>query len=289
MVGALLAVAGFAGAQDLIRPLTNPVWHGPAGVETSVHPIFIYQKHPSRLDTDLGKVPAGGDFQVYALQFEIPLAEKLSLVAVKDGYIDFNPDETLSEEEGWADVAAGLKYVLKQDEQTVVSTRLVYELPIGDDEVWQGNGDGVLAPAVTGATRMDKLQLGGTIGLLVAMSSEDSSELYHAWHASYAVTENIHPLIELNHFYTFDAGNGGTRFDEHVEGGVPSVARFEGGDLVNFGASGADDDNQLTLGVGCRYKINDDIALGAAYEFPLTDEEQGLMDYRVTADVHIKL
>ena len=275
--------------QELIRPLTNPVWHGPAGVETSVHPIFMHQALPGTLNTELGNVPVDGDFQVYALQFEIALSDTLSIVAVKDGFVDFNPDETLAEADGIADIAAGLKKVFKQDDNTVVSARAVYEIPLGDDDVWQGNGDGILAPAVTAATRSDKWQLGGTVGLQVALSDEESSLLYDAWHVSYAATDAIFPLVELNHFYTFDAGDGGARFDKHVEGGVPSVARFEGGDLVNLGASNSDDDHQLTLGLGCRYKVNEDIAIGAAYEFPLTDDEEGLIDYRVTADVHIKL
>ena len=64
--------------QELIRPLTNPVWHGPAGVETSVHPIFMHQALPGKLNTELGNVPADGDFQVYALQFEYAFSPSLS-------------------------------------------------------------------------------------------------------------------------------------------------------------------------------------------------------------------
>jgi hypothetical protein len=249
----------------------------------------MYQTLPGKLDTELGNVPVDGDFQVYALQLEIALSDTLSFIAVKDGYVDFNPDETLVAAEGIADIAAGLKYILKQDESTIVSTRVIYEIPLGDDDVWQGNGDGVIAPAISAATRSDKWQLGGTLGFQYGISEEDSDEIYDAWHVSYAVTESFFPLIELNHFYTIDAGDGGTRFNDHVEGGVPSVARFEGGDLINLGASNADEDHQLTLGLGARYQINDDLAFGAAYEFPLTDDEQGLMDYRVTADMHIRL
>ena len=284
---AALALASVALAQTPIRPLTNPVWHGPANVETSVHPIFMHQALPKTLDTDLGKVPVDGDFQLYALQFEVQLAPKLSLVAVKDGYVDFNPDDTLAEADGLADLAAGLKYVFHEGDGTVVSARLVYELPTGDDEVWQGNGDGVIAPAVTCMTMYDnKVQLGGTVGLQIGVSEEDSDQIYHAWHLSYALTEQLFPLVEINHFHTFDGGDSGTRFDKHVEGGVPSVVHFEGGDLVNLGAGNADDDDQITLGLGARWKIRDNIAIGAAYEFPLTDDEEGLMDSRITADVH---
>ena len=275
-------------AQKNIRPITNPVWHGPAAAETSVHPIFMHQNLPKKLSTELGDVPVDGDFQLYALQFEINFAPNWSLIAVKDGFVDFQPDETLAETDGLADLAAGLKYVFHQDAETIMSARLVYELPTGDDDVWQGNGDGILAPAVTGTRRIGPWQLGGTLGLMAGLDDEDSDMIYHAWHVSYEVNESLFPLVELNHFHTFDAGDGDNRFDKHVEGGVPSVAYFEGGDLVNLGASQADDDDQVTLGLGCRYKINEKVSVGAAYEFPLTDEEEGLMEDRITADIHIR-
>ncbi len=285
----LLAGASIASAQDFIRPISNPVWHGPAATELSVHPIFMYHALPKKLDTQLGKVPAGGDVEVYALQFEIPLAKRLSLIAVKDGYVDLNPDATLAKTEGMADLAAGLKYVLLQNEKTVVSARAVAELPIGDDKSFQGNGNGLIAPAVTCASLVDNWQLGGTFGAQVGLDSEQSDELYYAIHVSYALTEAIHPVIELNDFYTLDAGDGGNRFDDHVGGAVPAVANFEGGDLINLGAANADGNNFATLALGCRYVVDKKISVGAAYEFPLTDKEQGLMDYRVTADVTINL
>ncbi len=106
LVSALTAMAG-----EPIRPITSPTLVDSPDVGTSIHPIFIQMAHPDQLDTIAGKVPVGGDLQVYAVQLELKLAENLSLIAVKDGYIDFNPDETLTPDEGWADLAAGLKYV----------------------------------------------------------------------------------------------------------------------------------------------------------------------------------
>jgi hypothetical protein len=53
----------------------------------------------------------GGDVQIYAVQFEVALNDRLSIVATKDGYVDINPDtEPLwSDEGGWANLAAGVK------------------------------------------------------------------------------------------------------------------------------------------------------------------------------------
>ena len=286
----IAASTAFAEPPNTIRPITNPVHFDTADVGTFIHPIFIHQNHPSRLNTALGKVPAGGDFQLYALQFEVQLAENLSLIAVKDGYIDFNPDETLSEKEGMADLGAGLKYVIKRSENSVVSVKTVVEFPIGDDEVWQGNGDGTINPAITGLKLIDGLQLQGTVGGIVALDDADSSLFYNSWHASYALTDKFFPLVELHHFRVVDEGDGGERFKAHVDGGVPGVAYFEGGDLVNLGASNSDDNADIvTLGLGARLRLSDSIDFGAAYEFPLTDKEDGLMEDRITLDLVIRL
>jgi hypothetical protein len=138
-----------------IRPITNPVWMDSPEVTTHVHPIFVWNAHPDNLETELGNVPAGGEYLVYALQFEIVLREDLSLIAVKDGYIDFRPDETLTEGTGWADLGAGLKWVCWRDEasDSLVSLKGIVEFPIGSDEVWQGNGSSTFTPMVWRARR----------------------------------------------------------------------------------------------------------------------------------------
>ena len=130
-----MAVAMTAMAGEPIRPITSPTLVDSPEVGTSIHPIFIHMPHPDQLDTTAGKVPVGGDLQVYAVQLELKLADNLSLIAVKDGYIDFNPDETLTPDEGWADLAAGLKYVFLREEGLVASAKTVVELATGDDEV----------------------------------------------------------------------------------------------------------------------------------------------------------
>ena len=98
------------------RPVTNPTLFDLALPRTNIHPIFMYQSLPDKVATILGELPAGGDFQVYALQAEYAFNDRLSLVAVKDGYIDFNPDGIFSSEEGFANLGAGLKYVLLRND-----------------------------------------------------------------------------------------------------------------------------------------------------------------------------
>ncbi len=287
----LLGTAIFA---EEFRPISNPVFVDSPEVGTSVRPIFMYHSFPDKVNTTLGEVPLGGDLQLYALQFEIQLAENLSLIAVKDGYIDFNPDNTdegmFSDQEGWADLAAGLKYVFFRDEDArlVASAKVVVEIPIGDDDVWQGNGDGTMSPAVAVAKQSGPWNLQGTLGYIQAFNDEDSSMLYDAWHVSYAIEHKIFPLIELNHFHVTSAGDGGTRFNSQVGGAVPSVAKFEGGDLVNLGASNSGDHPDLvTLAFGARIQITESIYGGLAYEIPLTQDKDGLIKDRITLDMVI--
>lgn len=283
-------VGGAALLQAQTRPVTNPVYLEDPDVGTSIHPIFMQHKLPDTLNTELGDIPVGGDVQVYALQFEIKLAENLSLIAVKDGYVDANPDATLSEASGIADLAAGLKYVFLRDADTVASIRATYEIPIGDDEVWQGQGDGAFNPGVTIRKDMNGLQSIATAGGIIAVSDEDSTLGYASLHLSKPVCSYFTPLLEVNYFRVLDAGDGGKRFQKHADGGVPAVARWEGGDLINLGATNAEDEPDfVSLGLGFRIPLSENIDLGAAYEIPLTDDKNSLMDSRITVDAVIRL
>jgi len=283
-------------ADKLIRPISNPVWVDNVDVGTHIHPLFMHHEFPNKVDTMLGDVDFGGDLQLYAVQFEVQLADDLSLIAVKDGWIDFNPDNTadgaFSEEEGLADLGLGLKYVFHRNEESglIASAKAIVELPTGDEEVLQGNGDGTITPAVAFAKRTDGLQLQGTLGYIQPLDDSESSMLYDSWHVSYALTETIIPLVELNHIWVTDPGDGGSAFPDQVGGAVPSVIKSEGADLVNFGASHADDnEHYFTVAVGLRALLTETIQVGAAYEFPLNDETENITDSRITIDAIFEL
>jgi hypothetical protein len=89
-----------------------------------------------------GSVPLGGDVQVYAVQLRYALSDRLALIATKDGWIEMNPDHTLGSSDGWANLAAGLKYALvdNRDAQLLVTPGLTFEIPTGSDDVVQGEG-----------------------------------------------------------------------------------------------------------------------------------------------------
>ena len=277
---------------DTIRPISNPTHFDLAIPKTQIHPIFIQNRMPDVVDTLIGKVPLGGDYQVYAIQAEIALNERLSINATKDGYIVFDPDHTLEETNGWANVAAGLKYAwLYEPEQRLASNvQLLYEIPLGSEQAWQGEGDGVIIPSIATLKHFGNLQLSHQLGFKLPIDNDtESSIFYTSAHVSYKVTDWFHPLFEVNWFNVMNEGDGGSRFQPHLGGALPSVIAFEGGDLVNWGASNAGQNrNLVTAALGFRIRIPDSpVDLGFAWEFPLTDEEQGLMKDRFTVDMVI--
>ena len=129
-------------------------------------------------------------------------------------------------------------------------------------------------------------QFAASTGFHIPFDNGDSTIGFGSAHVSYAVTEKFMPLVEVNWFHVLDSGAGESRFPAQVGGLVPAVASFEGGDLVNLGASNAGDNADIvTIAAGFRYLLTDNVELGAAFELPLTDKESNLMEYRVTADL----
>ena len=281
---------GFEAAR---RPMTNHVFFDLAVPRTSVHPFFIHHEFPDMVSTSLGLVPLGGDAQIYAAQIEVALNRKFSFVAAKDGYVSFNPDGALfADAEGFADLALGIKHaVLRNDEKELaLGYKVIVELPTGDDDVFQGNGSGNVTPAFTFLKLWDSnVQFAGNIGVTIPLDDDEESMMFmQSYHLSMAIAERFFPLVELNHYHVLEAANGSFHFNSQAGGAVPAVALFDGDGLINVGSSQADGADLVTLAFGARGRILDNLDVGAAYEFPLTDEEESLYDSRFTVDIELR-
>jgi len=275
---------------DARRPMTNPTHFDLAIPQTLLHPLVIHNQMPDFVDTIIGDVPLGGSYQVYAIQAEIALSERLSINATKDGYIHFDPDNTLAKDDGWANVAAGLKYAwLYQPENLLASNfQLLYEIPMGNRGVWQGEGDGVFIPSISTLKLSGPWQFANQFGFKLPVDGDaESTMFYTSGGISYKLTEWLFPTVEVSWFKVVDEGDGGSRFPTQLGGALPSVVAFEGGDLVNWGAGNAGRNSSLvTLGVGTRVRVpNKPWDFGFAWEFPLTDENANLMENRFTFDM----
>jgi hypothetical protein len=272
---------------DLRRPITNPTLFDLAVPSTNIRPIFAYHALPDFVSTIAGDLPVGGDVQVYALQFEYALNDRLSIVATKDGYVDFNPDATLSSESGFANLGGGLKYAFLLDPAAghALSGSMTFEFPTGNSDVFQGAGDGAVNLILSGVKTIDQWQLAGGAGVTIPFSDQQATSSFVSAHASYEVTPWFIPLVELNWFSVLDAGDGRRAFNSQAGGLVPVIAEFEGFDFFNIGAGNAEENRHLvTAAVGFRSQITEAIQAGIAYEIPLTSEENSVIESRLTLD-----
>lgn len=274
--------------ESMRRPMTNPTLFDAALPSTKLHAIFLQHRFPDTLNlAPGGTAPMGGDLQLYALQFEYAFSDRLSLVALKDGYIDFNPSgaSPFTSSTGFANLGAGLKYAfyLNPAEQEVASVTAALQLPTGNTDVFQGAGDGSLHLTVQGLNINDAWQFAGAAGVEIPFDQDFSTIGFASGHISYEVNRYFIPLVEVNAFQVLDNGDGGIRFTQQLGGAVPSQAPSEGVDLLNFGA--ASDELYATIGFGVQSRLTDEITLGIAYEVPLTDEGDNLTDDRLTIDL----
>jgi hypothetical protein len=267
--------------KSAIQSLSNPTLFESAVPQSRIRGMVINHQTPDTVSTGGtgAQVAVGGDVNIMALQIEYALNDRLSIVASKDGFIDFNPSSAspLTDETGFANLAAGLKYAFIYDEVNdfAASVTLQLELPTGNRDVFQGRGDGAALLTFSALKLMGGWQFSGATGINVPFdSNEEATTGFASAHVSYQVTERFTPIAEVNVYQTLSAGS---------QGSVPTD--FEGGGFFNFGSQfGEENATIVTAAIGARYKINDALSLGAAYEVPLTEEEENFMESRVTLD-----
>ena len=251
---------------QMISPVTHPVIFEDPRHSTELRPIYAYHKIDDKFITE------GGDVSLYALQARFQVSDNLSIIAVKDGYIDFNPDKVVAKDTGFANIAAGAKYSFYCDEDSIATAGLTYEIPMGDEEVLQGKGDGMFNPFIAVGHVIDNWNFMMTTGFRLRVDAEDSSFYDLNAHVSYKM-ENFYPLLEFGLITVMD---GGQRLP------IPD----EGEDLFNFGSTQASGKTIPTLAIGGRYRLADNMDLGAAWQFPLDDGPgTRIIDSRVTADL----
>jgi len=272
------------------RPISNPTLFDLALPTTNIHPIVMYHRLPDFVQTTAGLVPMGGDVQVYAVQFEIALNDRLSIVATKDGYVDINADTKplWSDQSGFANLAAGLKYAFIHDPAsgTAVSGTATFELPTGNHDVFQGEGSGGVNLILSGLKMVGDWEFAGGAGVQIPFSDQQATSSFVSAHASYEVCKYFTPLVELNWFHVLSTGDGRPNFFSQAGGAVPVIAQFEGGDLLNFGAGNAFANRDfVTAAIGFRSRLLDNLDAGIAYELPLTGDEKSIMKDRITFDL----
>lgn len=271
------------------KPISNPVYTDLAIQKSEINTIYIYNAMPRHVDIGGASYDLDGEFHAFAVQAEIPLMDKLSFVADKSGAIIFRPDDEMGlfdSNEGLTNLAAGLKYAFYEDEKIAAAVRGTVELPTGDTEVFQGNGDGSFSPALLLTHFGQGFALNGVVGANLPFDSSELSTMgYAAVSGACKLTDKLSGHLELNWFRVLEAGHGETDFNDLGQG-THNILPFEGGDLINLGATDSEKHPDfVSLAVGARYQITDRVNVGVAYEQPLSTKDRGLMGERVTVDL----
>lgn len=263
-----LGLSGTSYAEDslenMISPMSHPTQFEDPRQSTELRPIFMHNSFDNTFPT------SGGDAQLYLLQGRAKLTEDLSLIVTKFGLIHVNPDEADSET-GMSNLDVGLKYSPLVCESDILSLGLRYDIPVGDDDVSEGEGSGTINPFISFGGQKEGINYILYTGLRNRVESEDSSFWDIHGHLSYPI-EKIVPFVELNLVHVYQDG---TR--------IPTAA--EGVDIWNFGSVYSAGTNTTSMSVGARYLAEKNLDFGLGYEFPIDrGRGDGVLDWRIMLD-----
>ena len=290
----LFCIAGLNAEEsfgDFVAPASNPVYFESPFHTTEARLIHLHQELHGDVYTSLGKLKLNGELKLTALQLRYAINDRFSIIATKDGYGRMKYDDTLESEDGFADLALGIKWspYVNPETQTIVTLGLRFELPTGDENMFQGNHDGIVNPFVSFGQGFGNLHLLGYQGFQIPFNNGANSTISHtSLHLDYKIG-NFYPLIEMNWRHILRSGDGG-RYDADIRGiGETDVnaisSNLSGLDITNLGTSDSEGNNYFNLAFGFRYKLTDTLTFGAVFETPLSDSKDGLFRERYTFDI----
>ena len=247
---------------DFISPMINFVYFEDARNVTELRPIFVHHNVP---DTIGAGVSAGGAVQLYAMQFRVALTDRLSLIAVKDGFIVDKTAGALNTllDDGWADVTAGLKYNFLRDtcKGRLGSLGFTYEIPMGSNDALQSVGDGEFHFFATGGQRLldGNAHILSSVGYRLPVDDNvQNSAIHWSNHLDFRLTDRLYAVTEAAWWHWTDDADTGLAL---------GVA---GQDLFNLSSTNVDGNDLVTQNVGLKFKPRNNVEAGIAYEFPVT-------------------
>ncbi|MBU6400040.1 MAG: hypothetical protein KGS61_06960 [Verrucomicrobia bacterium] len=246
--------------------MTEPLFFESPLIQSEIRPLFVYHK----IDESF----IGGFARVYAVQLRYAVNDRLALIATKDGFIQLRPRVAGLRADGWADIAAGVKYALIDDKEAnfILTPGLKFEAPTGNSRVFQGNGEGEFNLFVSTMKGWGNFHTTASVGgrIPVDFDAETASVNYSLQFDYYA----------CRWFIPFAVVNGSTVLSE-AKG--PAFGGIEGFDLINFGASDAAGFTQIAFGGGFRSRLLKNVDVGLAYQTGITSPK-GLFDERFSVD-----
>lgn len=245
----------------------------------------------------------GGGVHVLALQIRLALTDRLAFIATKDGLTILRPDNPVVEEDtGIMDMTMGFKYALidSRENDFILTPALRYEIPLGNEGVYQGYGDGVMIPSASFRWGLGKLGLEGanvigSIGGQIPLERDANSDsIFYNLHLDYGfdmgdgIVEYIVPFMELNGIHYTGSGDGLNpihttlgKVPLNTVQGLLGTGPFEGVDVANLGSRGIQGADLLVLGGGVRVPTSWNVEFGLMAEGPIS-KRQDIYGHRVT-------
>jgi hypothetical protein len=278
--------------QGFVEPVTLPYLFEDPFITTGLQLVGIWHSFPD------SSVFQGGQAGVLALQARVAVTDRLALIATRDGIMFLDPRtelggaDVLDDQTGFMDIALGAKYALVElpEHDFILTPALRFQVPVGQQDVLQGNGDGLLIPSFSFAKGFGRFHVIGSFGANIPFvdGGENNSNVFWNAHFDYALAEHFVPFVEMNGMNYVDSGDGSTRVSTRL--GTLSLdtvqaalgtGRFDGYDVANLGSRGIDGDNTVTLALGARVPIARRWSIGAAWESFLVGERD-IFKQRVT-------
>lgn len=271
-----------------ISPLSNPFYFEDPRALTEVKILYFHQGIPGS-----NFAFGGGSADFFGLQARLAIGPWFSIVLNKLGWIWLDPKSPSGDFQnanGLAELNLGPKFTFWTNEAsgTVAAAGLTFQVPVGSSSVFQSNGSLGLVPYLSLAQSFGRSDFGNfnfitSLGYALSVDRQRAEHFFSSFHLDYALGNKFFPFVELNWFtYT---KNGDKVYN--VAGSPVPALGFEGRDLINFGTKGVSGNNDVSLALGARFKFNESLQLGGAFEFPVTGRRD-LLDYRVLVDLILR-
>jgi hypothetical protein len=285
-------------------------------ITTGLNLVWVYHSFPE--NSPLGGLPPallaglppgaaeytqmGGHLNLLALQIRLALTDRLAFIATKDGATFQRPGNVLLPgDDGFYDMTVGFKYALIDDRENdfILSPAIRYEIPLGNEGLFQGYGDGVFIVSGSFAWGMERIGLEnanfvGSLGGQIPVDDQaNSTSIFYNVHLDYGIPINsdvvkfVVPFVELNGLYYTSGGRGRNNVNTFL-GQLPVSAieslygSFEGVDVANLGATGVKGNSLVVMGGGIRVPTKWGLSFGAMFEGVVTSRND-IYDKRFTA------
>jgi hypothetical protein len=289
--------------EGAVMPMSAPYIFEDPYIQTGANFVGIWHEFPH------DSIFEGGQVGVLALQARLAITDRVAFIATKDGlsFWDVNSKlgtgtKVLGDETGFFNISAGFKAQVwnwedeEGNQSAVLTPSLRYEIPVGQQDVYQGNDSGIIIPAVSGAYRNGPWHIIADLGGEAPINNnKNSSLLFYNVHVSHAFdlpfekAPFLVPFIELNGLHYTKSGDGerkvhtrlGTLKLKTADAALGGVNGQEGVDVANIGNKNVKDNDIITMAWGLRMPLDYGLSVGASYERPISNKKD-IFEQRVT-------